>query len=55
MQTRKLAREIKSKLISKRILLMKFFLEVDPSKSRLLGNKQVIKKTVSLKLPALKT
>lgn len=33
---------------------MKFFLEVGPSKHRLLSNKQVIKIQSALKFPALK-
>ena len=33
---------------------MKFFLEIGPGKHRLLSNKQVIKKTVSLKITSIK-
>ena len=55
MQARKWAREIKSQINFKNGFLMKFFLEIDPRKHRLLSNKQVIKKQSALKLPALKT
>lgn len=55
MQARKWAREIKSLIDFKAGFLMKFFLEVDPGRRRLLSNKQVIKKQSVLKLPALKT
>ena len=55
MQARKWAREIKSQINFKNGFLMKFFLEIDPRKHRLLSNKQVIKIQSALKLPALKT
>ena len=52
--SKKVGKRDQIKLISKRVLLMKFFLEVDPRRHRLLSNKQVVKKAVSFKFASIK-